>query len=85
MSRNLGKIDAMEPEVKRFFNRIILSVAMVLGWLFLTFGIGIYNNLLIPQTSWRWPNTLFLTTVAIVLGLIIKKLIGFWKEKFPHG
>ena len=85
MSRNLGKIDAMEPEVKRFFNRIILSVAMVLGWLFLTFGIGIYNNLLIPQTSWRWPNTLFLTTVAIVLGLIIRKLIGFWKEKFPHG
>ena len=76
MSRNLGKIDAMEPEVKRFFNRIILSVAMVLGWLFLTFGIGIYNNLLIPQTSWRWPNTLFLTTVAIVLGLIIRKLIG---------
>ena len=75
----------MEPEVKRFFNRIILSVAMVLGWLFLTFGIGIYNNLLIPQTSWRWPNTLFLTTVAIVLGLIIRKLIGFWKEKFPHG
>ena len=85
MSRNLGKIDAMEPEVKRFFNRIILSVAMVLGWLFLTFGIGIYNNLLIPQTSWRWPNTLFLTIVAIVLGLIIRKLIGFWKEKFPHG
>ena len=85
MSRNLGKIDAMEPEVKRFFNRIILSVAMVLGWLFLTFGIGIYNNLLIPQNSWRWPNTLFLTTVAIVLGLIIRKLIGFWKEKFPHG
>jgi hypothetical protein len=85
MSRNLGKIDAMEPEVKRFFNRIILSVAMVLGWLFLTFGIGIYNNLLIPQSSWRWPNTLFLTTVSIVLGLIIRKLIGFWKEKFPHG
>lgn len=85
MSRNLGKIDAMEPEVKRFFNRIIQSVAMVLGWLFLTMGIGFYNNLLIPETSWKWPNTVFVIIVAIILVLIIRKLIGFWKEKFPHG
>lgn len=75
----------MEEDIKRFFNRIIISVSMVLIWLLFTLGLGIYNNWLIPAKKWEWTNFVFYVIALSTLALIIRKLIIFWREKFPHG
>jgi hypothetical protein len=75
----------MEEDVKRFFNRIIVSVSMVLLWLLFTLGLGIYNKWLIPEKKWEWTNYVFYAIALSTLILVIRKLIHFWREKFPHG
>jgi len=75
----------IEPDVKRFFWRIVYSVALGLVWLFFTFGIGIYNEWLIPEGKLNTANYVFYGFVLITLVALIWILLKFWKEKFPHG
>ena len=69
----------MEEDVKKFFSRIINSVSLVLLWLFMFLGVGIYKKWLIPV------NIVFYVLALVTLVLLIRKLIAFWSEKFPHG
>lgn len=75
----------MEEDVKRFFKRIILSASMVLLWLLFTLGLGLYNKWLVPDRTPDWTHVVFYLIAVSTLILMIRKLIQFWQEKFPHG
>lgn len=75
----------MEEDVKKFFSRIINSVSLVLLWLFMFLGVGIYKKWLIPENGMGWQNIVFYVLAAVTLVLLIRKLISYWSEKFPHG
>lgn len=75
----------MEEDVKKFFSRIINSVSLVLLWLFMFLGVGIYKKWLIPENGIGWVNIVFYVLALVTLVLLIRKLIAFWSEKFPHG
>jgi|GEM_PF-868089 len=75
----------MEEDVKRFFTRIVWSVTLILTWVFLTVGIGIYKKWLIPEGKWGWDNLVFYIISLAALIFVLKKLKGYWSEKFPHG
>lgn len=74
-----------EPDVRHFLVSIAKIVSLTLMWLMLTLGLGLYNNWLIPKGSLGWPNYVFYIIVVATFVLLIRKLIEFWKQRYPHG
>ncbi|MBY0534855.1 MAG: hypothetical protein K2P88_03310 [Chitinophagaceae bacterium] len=74
-----------EPDVRNFLVSIAKIVSLTLMWLMLTLGLGLYNNWLIPKGELRWPNYVFYIIVIVTFVLLLRKLIEFWKQRYPHG
>jgi hypothetical protein len=75
----------IEPEVKGFLKRILLSLSMGLGWLMVNMTLGIYFGLLFPAGRLRIGNGLFYLFFAGSLFFVSRFLLRTWKRKFPHG
>ena len=75
----------MEPEVKDFLKRIVLSLFWGLLWLFINMTLGIYFDLLPVYGRPDLGNILFYVFFAGTGVLYIFFLYRTWKKKFPHG
>jgi FtsH-binding integral membrane protein len=75
----------IEQETTRFLKRIIWSLSSGLVWLFINFGVGIYNGWMVPRGEIKLANIIFYIWMALSIGLLIWINYKIWKEKFPHG
>jgi hypothetical protein len=75
----------MEPEVKDFLKRVMLSLFLGLLWLFINMTLGIYFDLLPIYGRPDLGNILFYVFFAGTGVLYILFLYRTWKKKFPHG
>jgi tellurite resistance protein TehA-like permease len=76
---------SMEPEVKDFLKRVVLSLFLGLLWLFINMTLGIYFDLLPVYGRPDLANILFYVFFAGTGVLYIFFLYRTWKKKFPHG
>ena len=76
---------SMEPEVKDFLKRIVLSLFLGLAWLFINMTLGIYFDLLPIYGRPDLWNILFYLFFAGTGVLYIRFLLRTWRKKFPHG
>lgn len=78
-------MDLMEDDVKDFLKRIVWTVSLGFLWLTVTFGIGGYNQLLVPEHTITIGNIIFYIWSAVSLAALIYINYRIWKKKFPHG
>jgi hypothetical protein len=75
----------MEPEVKDFLRRVVLTVFVGLAWLFVNMTLGIYFDLL-PiygrPDVWNLGFYLFFIGTGVLYVWLLRRL---WKKRFPHG
>ncbi|MEI9943710.1 MAG: hypothetical protein WDN26_05760 [Chitinophagaceae bacterium] len=69
-----------DPEVKKFFLRILNTISMGLIWLITAVAAGIYNKL-----AWKGDRPiifviLFYTVAAISLFFVIRYIYRLWKK-----
>ncbi len=77
---------SMEPEVRDFLRRIVLSLFLGLSWLMIMMTMGIYFDLL-PIYAGR-PSMGNVVFYVVFLGsgaLYLRFLFRTWSKKFPHG
>ena len=75
----------IEPEVKDFLKRIVLSLTLGLTWLIVNMTLGIYFGLLFPGEKFGIGNGLYYVFLLGSLFFITRLLLRTWKKKFPHG
>ena len=75
----------MEPEVKSFLKKIVLSIFVGLFWLMLNMIIGIYFGLLFIENKISIGNIIFYLIFIGSLAVLIWFYYRTWKTKFPHG
>jgi tellurite resistance protein TehA-like permease len=75
----------MEPEVKDFLKKIVLSLFLGLLWLFINMTLGIYFDLLPVYGRPDLANILFYLFFTGSGFFYIRFLYRTWKKKFPHG
>ena len=71
----------MEPEVKRYFRKIIRSFTAVSFWLLGTTTAGFYFGLAIVNDALRWYHLVYYVLVAGGLVLLIFYLYKTWRDK----
>ncbi|HEX2535955.1 MAG TPA: hypothetical protein VHK69_19575 [Chitinophagaceae bacterium] len=72
----------MDPEVKRYFRKIINSFSWGLIWLLAMAMIGLYYRLALFPDGFSWRNGLF---YALFLGsfcLLLRYYYRTWKEPY---
>jgi hypothetical protein len=75
----------MEPEVKDFLRRIVITVFVGLAWLFVNMTLGIYFDLLPVYgrpDAWNVGFYLFFIGTGVLYVWLLRRM---WKKKFPHG
>jgi len=75
----------VEPEVKDFLKRVVLTVFFGLLWMMLNMTLGLYFGLLFIDDRISVGNIIFYLFAAISLALLIWFYYKTWKKKFPHG
>ncbi len=78
-------MSSMEPEVREFLKKIVLSVFVGLGWLTLNMTLGIYFNLLFIENKFAIGNLIFYIIFIASFFLMIWFFYRTWKKRFPHG
>jgi hypothetical protein len=71
----------MDPEVKRYFRRIINSFSYALFWLLAVSTAGLYFGLAFPHNGLRWYNWLFYLLALATLLLLIRYFLRSWKKE----
>jgi hypothetical protein len=70
-----------DPEIKKFFLRILNSVSLGLCWMMASATAGIYYKLGYFNGQPLIYNILFYTCMLGSLGLLIRYLYRTWKDK----
>ena len=71
----------MDPEVKRYFKRIINSFSFASIWLLAVSTAGLFFRLAILQNGIRWYNILFYILAAVSLVMLLIYLYKTWSKK----
>lgn len=74
-----------EDDPRDFLRRIVWSLSLGLLWLVTNIGIGMYNDLIVPQGKLTLGNFIFYSWMAVSLTALIWINVRIWKKKFPHG
>ena len=72
----------MDPEVKKYFLKILNSFAMGLLWLLSISTAGFYFNLAVPVGSVQWYNLLFYFLFLLSLTGILWYYFRVWRDQF---
>jgi hypothetical protein len=75
----------MEPEVKKFLQKVVSSIFLGMTWLTLNMTLGIFFGLLFVNDRLTVGNLIFYAFFLVSLYGLIRFYIRTWKEKFPHG
>jgi len=76
---------SMEPEVRDFLRRILLSLVLGLCWLMVMMTLGIYFDLLPVYGRLSTGNVVFYLIFLGSGALYLRFLYRTWSKKFPHG
>ena len=68
----------MEPEVRRYFRKIISSVSLVSIWLLSMATAGFFFKLAIVKDGLRWYNLVFYAILVVTLLLLLLYLYRTW-------
>lgn len=68
----------MDPEVKRYFQKILNSFGMGLLWMFTMVTAGLYFKLALIGKSLLWYNAVFYGLFVITLALLIRYFYRTW-------
>jgi hypothetical protein len=68
----------MDPEVARYFKKILKSLLAGLLWLFINITIGIYFQLAYSKSYTDFVHILFFVWLALSLGLLIWYNYRLW-------
>ena len=69
----------MDPEVKKYFQKIISSFSMGLLWMFTIITAGLYFKLALVDKSVQWYNWLFYAFFLASLVLLIRYYYRLWR------
>ncbi|MDR3713398.1 MAG: hypothetical protein P4L51_11315 [Puia sp.] len=78
-------MSGMEPEVRDFLKRIVLSICLGLIWLILNMTAGIYLGWLFVRGRLSAGNIVYYCFFLVSLALLIRFYLRTWQKKFPHG
>lgn len=75
----------MDPEVKKYFLKIISSFCMGLLWMFSIVTAGLYFKLALVGKSWLWYNALFYILFFLSFLLLLRYYYRVWRHPgFSH-
>ncbi len=70
----------MDPEVKRYFKKIMKSFGVGLLWLLVSGTAGLFFKLGIIKNSWRWYNLVFYGFFFVTLIMLIFFYYKLWRK-----
>lgn len=71
----------MEPEVKRFLQKVVWTLSGALVWLVINMYLGIYKELGFPEKEITLWNILFYCFAVLSLVLLILYFLRLWKNE----
>ncbi len=71
----------MDPEVKKYFRKILNSFSAGLLWLLTVATSGLFFRLGIIEHTVRWYHVIFYLTFVITLGILIRYYFKIWNDK----
>lgn len=71
----------MEPEVKRFLQKVVWTLSGALVWLVINMYLGIYKELGFPEKEVTLWNILFYCFAVLSLVLLILYFLRLWKNE----
>ncbi|MGI8597936.1 MAG: hypothetical protein ACR2KB_01655 [Chitinophagaceae bacterium] len=72
----------MDPEMSKYFWKIVYSFSFGLVWMLTMAMSGLYFRLAIIEVSIRWYNIVFYIVFLATLILLIRYFFKSWKHKF---
>ncbi len=72
----------MDPEMRKYFWKIVYSFSFGLVWMLTMAMSGLYFRLAIIEDSIRWYNIVFYIVFVVTLILLILYFFKSWKHKF---
>jgi len=69
----------MDPEVRRYFKKIMNSFFLTILWLLSVATAGLYFRLGIIDGGWQWYHVVFYLVGFATLVLLLRKLYRIWK------
>jgi cytochrome c biogenesis protein CcdA len=72
----------MDPEMRKYFWKIVYSFSFGLVWMLTMAMSGLYFRLAIIEDSIRWYNIVFYFVFVVTLILLILYFFKSWKHKF---
>jgi hypothetical protein len=71
----------MEPEVKRFLQKVVWTISGAMLWLTINMFLGIYKELGFPNGHLTLWNILFYAFSLLTLALLIIYYFRLWKNE----
>lgn len=68
----------MDPEIKRYFRKIVNSFSWGALWLLTISSLGIFFRLGFVQDGIRWYNVVFYLVLLVSLFLLVRYYIRMW-------
>jgi ABC-type bacteriocin/lantibiotic exporter with double-glycine peptidase domain len=73
----------IDPEIKRFFKKIINSFSIGLLWLLSMFTAGLFFNLGITHNGIKWYNIVFYIIAVLTFIALLFYFYRVWKKDSP--
>lgn len=71
----------MDPEVRRFFKKILATVGAGLFWFMLMAALGLYLRLGYFANGLNWYNGVFYFILFTTLFLLLRFLFSVWRKR----
>lgn len=72
----------MDPEVKKYFRKIINSFFIGLLWMFVMATLGLYFQLGLIDGKLQWYNWIFYGFTLLSLVILLRLYYKIWREDF---
>ena len=69
----------MDPELRRYFRKIMNSFSWGLMWMIAVATAGIFFKLAFPVSGMEWPNYAFYIIAVLTFALLIRYFYRTWK------
>lgn len=69
-----------DPEVKRFFRKILNTISVGLFWLMSAATAGLYFGLAIPEGRFGVPNIIYYFFFFLTLALLVRYFYRLWNR-----
>lgn len=70
-----------DPEVSRYFRKILNSVVAFVTWLLFISTLGLFLRMAYITGEWHWQNTVFYSFFLLSFFFLLFFLIRAWRKK----